>query len=116
MGGLLLILLGTLSPFSFTLLSVSKRDALRSFFQHPSDWFDFYGNILLVFPYGFGSGSVLKGQEMPLWVKLGIVVGLSFGLTVTVEVLQLFLPLRASSGSLWRCERLSRATTAIVLS
>ena len=32
-GGLLLILLGTLSPFNFTPLSVSKRDALRSFFS-----------------------------------------------------------------------------------
>ena len=98
-GGLLLILLGTLAPFNFTPLSVGKRDALRSFFQHPSDWFDFYGNILLFFPYGFGLGGVLKGRGMPLWVKLGLLVGLSFGLTVTVEVLQLFLPSRASSAT-----------------
>ena len=98
-GGLLLILLGTLAPFNFTPLSVGKKDALRSFFQHPSDWFDFYGNILLFFPYGFGLGGVLKGREMPLWVKLGFLVGLSFGLTVTVEVLQLFLPSRASSAT-----------------
>ena len=97
--GLLLILLGTLAPFNFTPLSVGKKDALRSFFQHPSDWFDFYGNVVLFYPYGFGLGGVLKGREMPLWVKLGLLVGLSFGLTVTVEVLQLFLPSRASSAT-----------------
>ena len=98
-GGLLLVLLGTLAPFNFTPLAIGKKDALRSFFQHPSDWFDFYGNILLFFPYGLGLGRVLKGRGMPLWARLGGVVGLSFGLTVSVEVLQLFLPSRTSSAT-----------------
>ena len=99
MGGLLLILLGTLGPFNFTPLSMGKKEALRSFFQHPSDGFDFYGNIVLFFPYGFGLGLLLKGRVMPLWMKLVSLVGLSFGLTVTVEVLQLFLPSRSSSAT-----------------
>ncbi len=98
-GGLLLILLGTLAPFNFTRLSIGKKDALRSFFQHSSDWFDFYGNILLFFPYGLGLGLLLKSRVMPLWMRLVSLVGLSFGLTVTVEVLQLFLPSRASSAT-----------------
>ena len=98
-GGLLLILLGTLAPFNFTPLSMGKKEALRSFFQHPSDGFDFYGNIVLFFPYGVGLGLLLKGRVMPLWMKLVSLVGLSFGLTVTVEVLQLFLPSRSSSAT-----------------
>ena len=98
-GGLLLILLGTLAPFNFTLLFMGKKEALRSFFQHPSDWVDFYGNIVLFFPYGLGLGLLLKGRVMPLWMKLVSLVGLSFGLTVTVEVLQLFLPSRTSSAT-----------------
>ena len=99
MGGLLLILLGTLAPFNFTPLSMGKKEALRSFFQHPSDGFDFYGNIVLFFPYGVGLGLLLKERVMPLWMKLVSLVGLSFGLTVTVEVLQLFLPSRSSSAT-----------------
>ena len=98
-GGLLLVLLGTLAPFNFTPLSIGKKEALRSFFRHPSDWFDFYGNIILFFPYGFGLGSVLKGRGMPLWITLASLVGLSFGLTATVEVLQLFVPSRTSSAT-----------------
>ena len=99
MGDLLLILLGTLAPFNFTLLSIGKKEALRSFFHHSSDEFDFYGNIVLFFPYGLGLGLLLKGRVVPLWMKLVSLVGLSFGLTVTVEVLQLFLPSRASSAT-----------------
>jgi glycopeptide antibiotics resistance protein len=96
-GGLVLILLGTLAPFNFTPLAISKKNALKSFFKHPSDWFDFYGNIVLFFPYGLGLGGLLKVRRLPIGTKIGVLVLLSFGLTLTVEMLQLLLPSRSSS-------------------
>ncbi len=98
-GGLLLVLVGTLAPFNFTPLAISKKNAIKSFFKHPSDWFDFYGNIVLFFPYGLGLGGLLKVRRLPIATKIGSLVLLSFGLTFTVEVLQLLLPSRSSSAT-----------------
>jgi VanZ family protein len=98
-GGLLLVLLGTLAPFNFTPLAIGKKDAIKTFFQPRSDWFDFYGNIVLFFPYGLGLGGLIQTRKLPIGVKIGFLVLLSFGLTLVVEVLQLWLPSRASSAT-----------------
>ncbi len=97
LGGLLFIIMGTLAPYNFTALSIGKKDALKTFFQHSSDWFDFYGNIVLFFPYGYGLGKLLKSRKLPLWSQMGLLVLFSFSATLMVEVLQLFLPSRSSS-------------------
>ena len=90
---LLFILYATLSPFDFA-TRVNPGFDFR--LVKPDSFGDLLRNIILFIPFGFGF-SCLKfrrnGQVKAL--LLGVLV-VSFGLSTTVEIIQLFLPVRTS--------------------
>ena len=97
LGGILFIVMLTLFPFKFQAIAWSKKDAIKEFFRNPSDAFDFFGNIFLFGPFGYGLSQWLKPKQFPIVKKIILIFGLSFAFTLTVETLQLFLPDRTSS-------------------
>ena len=97
LGGILFIVMLTLFPFKFQAMAWSKKDAIKEFLRNPSDSFDFFGNIFLFSPFGYGLSQWLKPKQFPTFRKLIMILGLSFAFTLTIESLQLFLPNRTSS-------------------
>ncbi len=97
LGGIFCIVMLTLFPFKFEAIAWGKKDALKEFFLNPSDAFDFYANILLFMPFGYGLSQWLKPKQFNLIIKFALVLGISLSSTITVETLQLFLPDRTSS-------------------
>ena len=97
LGGIIFIVMLTLFPFKFQAIAWGKKDAIKEFFRNSSDSFDFFGNIFLFGPFGYGLAQWLKPKQFPIPKKLILILGLSFALTLMVESLQLFLPNRSSS-------------------
>lgn len=97
LGGILCIVLLTLFPFKFEAIGWGKKDALKEFFRNPSDSFDFFGNILLFMPLGYGLSKWLKPKRFNPILKFAFVLAISLASTVVVETLQLFQPDRSSS-------------------
>ena len=98
-GTAVLIVLVTLFPFDFTWqVGISLGNIFQQF-HHPSNVADFLGNILLFMPLGFGMTSWLREQRIPRVTAGIIVVFLSFSLSLTVEILQVFLPSRSPTDS-----------------
>ena len=102
LGGIIFIVMLTLFPFKFQAIAWGKKDAIKEFFRNSSDSFDFFGNIFLFGPFGYGLSQWLKPKQPPIAKKLIarkliLIIGLSFALTLIVESLQLFLPNRSSS-------------------
>jgi glycopeptide antibiotics resistance protein len=97
LGGILFIVMLTLFPFKFQAIAWSKKDAIKEFFRNTSDSFDFFANIFLFTPFGYGLSQWLKSKQFPIVQKLILILGLSFAVTLIVESLQLFLPNRTSS-------------------
>jgi VanZ family protein len=97
LGGILFIVMLTLFPFKFEAVAWGKKDALKEFFRNPSDSFDFFGNILLFMPLGYGLSQWLRPQRWNPIIKFALVIGISLLGTITVETLQLFQPDRSSS-------------------
>ncbi|NBD31924.1 MAG: VanZ family protein [Cyanobacteria bacterium] len=98
-GSALLIALVTLFPFNFTWQVGISLGNLFRYFHHPSNSADFIGNILLFMPLSVGLTDWLRHRRMSGWAGVMIVVFLSFGLSLTVEVLQVFLPSRSPTRS-----------------
>ena len=96
-GGIFFIVMLTLFPFNFQAIAWGKKDAVKEFFRNASDFFDFFGNIFLFSPFGYGLSQWLKPKQFALFRKLILILGLSFALTLTIESLQLFLPNRSTS-------------------
>lgn len=101
LGGLLLILYTTLFPFDF----VSRENNLlgevgRRFdfsLVKPDAPFDFFRNIILFLPIGFGiSYQAQKKERGKIWCLLTALI-LGFSLSLAVELLQVFLPGRDPS-------------------
>jgi glycopeptide antibiotics resistance protein len=97
LGGILFIVMLTLFPFKFEAVAWGKKDALKEFFRNPSDSFDFFGNILLFMPLGYGLSQWLRPQRWNPIIKFALVIGISLLGTIAVETLQLFQPDRSSS-------------------
>ncbi len=95
--GLFCIVMFTLFPFKFESIAWGKKDALKEFFRNPSDTFDFFGNILLFMPFGYGLSQWLKSKPFTPVIKFTLVLGISLAGTIAVETLQLFQPGRSSS-------------------
>lgn len=90
---LLFILYATLSPFDFA-TRIGPGFDFRLF--KPDSFGDLLRNIILFIPFGFGfsySKFRRNGQVKALLVSVLVV---SFGLSSTVEIIQLFLPVRTS--------------------
>jgi glycopeptide antibiotics resistance protein len=100
----------TLTPFDFRMEHWGARNLVKEFFRHSSDYQDLVSNILLFLPIGLAWAAWLYRQSLArnshnpypnapvklwrLWLRT---ILLSFLLTLTVELLQVFLPTRYTS-------------------
>ena len=91
---LLFILYATLFPFNFSSeitagfeLKLTKTDFLGDLFR----------NILLFLPFGFGLGCLIENRNYKRVTALVTILIVSFGLSLSVEILQLFLQERTST-------------------
>ncbi|MEA5577614.1 VanZ family protein, partial [Anabaena sp. UHCC 0451] len=94
---ILVIAIATLYPFNFSFPhSFSVADFFDSF-NNASSFQDQVNNVLLFMPLGFACANLLQKFKFRLILQIIIVLLLSFGLTLTVETLQIFLPSRSST-------------------
>jgi VanZ family protein len=84
----LLVLVGTLAPFDF-----SWGKTLHHF-DTVTDAGDVIGNVLLFTPLGWGLAHQLRRGTGSKWTKLVKVLLPSVALSISVEILQMFLPSR----------------------
>lgn len=93
----LLVILATLIPFNFSIHFPSIKEVLKEFIKPSTTFYDFTANILLFVPFGVGLASHFRRYEQVRLDKFKIAVALSLGLSLTVEILQVFLPTRDPS-------------------
>lgn len=98
-GSALFIALVTLFPFNFTWQVGILSGNIFRYFHHPSNPADFIGNIVLFMPLSVGLTGWLRHRRMSGLTGVIIIVFLSFALSLTVEVLQVFLPSRSPTRS-----------------
>jgi len=94
---LLLVLFSTLFPFDFSFKDGFSVKAIAGSFNNSSNLSDRLVNVLLFLPLGFGFTGLLQTKRLGTTAKLATVLIVSAGLSFTIEVLQVFLPSRASS-------------------
>ncbi|KAF3890523.1 MULTISPECIES: VanZ family protein [Nostocales] len=95
LGSILVVLVATLYPFNFSSPENFSIRKIPSQFESTSDFIDQVNNILLFIPFGFSLGNALqKIRRIPLLGKIVLVFLGSAGLSLTVELLQIFLPSR----------------------
>jgi len=95
--GFILILYKTLFPFNFLFEETfSGSDKLFFIFGWgKSDPWDFLLNVLLFLPLGFGLTSYLMQKKSAVGLLvLGVILLVSFGLSYSIEILQVFQPSR----------------------
>lgn len=91
----LLILIATLFPFNFTFEDKLSLSAIIGRFKQTTTFLsDQIKNVFLFLPLGFGLMCWLQKARIGTIAKLGIVVFISFNLSLLVEILQAFLPSR----------------------
>ncbi|MEA5502755.1 VanZ family protein [Halotia wernerae UHCC 0503] len=90
----LLILLGTLYPFNFSFTDNFSLAELFASFNNASSFEDQVNNVLLFMPLGFCLSSCLQKLKITTILQILIVVLISASLSLTVELLQVFLPSR----------------------
>ncbi|HLP91193.1 MAG TPA: VanZ family protein [Nostocaceae cyanobacterium] len=91
---IIIIFIATLYPFNFSLLnSFSVVDLITSF-NNSSSFEDMMNNILLFMPLGFFGASFFQKLRVPKIMQIFLIFLASMSLSVTVEVLQIFLPSR----------------------
>jgi glycopeptide antibiotics resistance protein len=95
------VLLATLYPFEFIVFPwdlpnaeyASLRDVLGNF-ENASSIKDYWCNILFFMPLGVGLACILNTTKLKLRSISLIALVISFALSLTVETLQVFLPVR----------------------
>ncbi|MEH2271343.1 MAG: VanZ family protein [Nostoc sp.] len=96
---ILLVLLATLYPFNFSIPDSFSLPEFFASFNNSSDFQDQVNNFLLFMPLGFGFTRLLQKRRIKTKVQIFIVILVSAGLSLTVEVLQVFLPSRMPTPS-----------------
>ncbi|NEQ84690.1 MAG: VanZ family protein [Moorea sp. SIO2I5] len=94
-GSVILVLIFTLFPFDFSVNDGFSIQTIVNSFHHSSNLNDWLNNILLFLPFGFGLTCLMQRTKLG---SLGVIVTVliaSAGLSLTVEVLQVFLPARS---------------------
>lgn len=94
---LLLIIVLTLAPFNFLFADTISPQFIINNFRHASSLDDWLANILLYFPLGFSLACFFSKVVFSKLTKSMIILVLCFGLSATVEILQVFLPSRVPS-------------------
>ncbi|MTJ11897.1 VanZ family protein [Anabaena sp. UHCC 0187] len=92
---ILAVFIATLYPFNFFLIDNFSIHTIITSFDNASSFQDLVNNILLFMPLGFSSTAFLQKIKIKTISKLFIVVFISAGLSLTVEMLQIFLPSRS---------------------
>ncbi|WP_414578772.1 VanZ family protein [Anabaena sp. CCY 9402-a] len=90
----LAVLLATLYPFDFSGVDNFSLTELILSFNNFSPFQDQVNNILLFMPLGFSLARLLQNLKMKSLLQVLFVILGSFSLSLTVEVLQIFLPSR----------------------
>jgi glycopeptide antibiotics resistance protein len=94
---IMLVLATTLFPFNFSFERGISLGLIVNGFYHPSDLGDCVRNVFLFIPFGFGLACCLPGKKLSGLSGLVFVLAASSALSLTVETLQIFLPMRSSS-------------------
>jgi glycopeptide antibiotics resistance protein len=94
---ILLVLATTLFPFNFSFEQGISLGLIVKGFYHPSDLGDCVRNVFLFIPFGFGLACCLPGKRLSGLSGLLLILAASSALSLTVETLQIFLPMRSSS-------------------
>ena len=96
---LVLVLVSTLNPYD-----LDFKETVNSLWhiflileQGESDTLDVLKNVLLFMPLGFSLACLMQNRRQIGLVIFAVILLVCFGLSFTVEVLQMFLPSRASS-------------------
>ncbi|MCC5610255.1 VanZ family protein [Nostoc sp. CHAB 5834] len=96
---ILLVLLATLYPFNFYIPDSFSLPEFFANFNNASNFQDQVNNFLLFMPLGFAFTRLLQKRRIKTGVQVFIVTLVSAGLSLTVEVLQVFLPSRMPTPS-----------------
>lgn len=97
-GNISLILIVTLFPFTFIARDhLSLVVLLKRFFSPNSDIYDVISNVVLFLALGFGLARIFQRRFSSKLPILIISLILSASLSLTVEILQIFLPKRTPS-------------------
>jgi glycopeptide antibiotics resistance protein len=89
------VLIATLYPFDFALVDNLSIKKIVSRFDNASYLKDIVNNILLFIPLGFSYTALLQKKKMKLISNFFALVLVSAGLSLTVEILQIFLDSRS---------------------
>ncbi|MCF6149767.1 MAG: hypothetical protein E3K37_14020 [Candidatus Kuenenia sp.] len=98
--GFLLILYKTLYPFDFLFSETYNKLGYRSLLLGwgETNTLDVQGNLLLFIPLGFGlTGYLMQTMRLPKRYSFSVIIIISFLLSYTIEVLQVFQPSRFPS-------------------
>jgi glycopeptide antibiotics resistance protein len=90
-----IVVTATLYPFNFSRIQLFSLAEVIANFNHSSTFQDKVNNILLFIPFGFSFANLLSKSSKTIIFKLCLVILVSFSLSLTVELLQIFLPSRS---------------------
>ncbi|MCC5645839.1 VanZ family protein [Nostoc sp. CHAB 5824] len=96
---IILVLLATLYPFNFSIPNSFSLPKIFASFNNTSNFQDQVNNFLLFMPLGFVFTRLLQKLRIKTEMQVFIVILGSAGLSLTVEVLQVFLPSRMPTPS-----------------
>ena len=91
----LIVLIATLSPFNFSFVNNLSIQEIVVSFDNVSFFQDIVNNILLFIPLGFSSTVYLQKIKIKPIGRFFTLIISSAGLSLTVEILQMFLPSRS---------------------
>jgi VanZ family protein len=91
------VIISTLAPFNFSFEQRITPSEILDHFRHYSSLDDWIVNILLYVPVGFSFSAWLQSQKVNRSIQFFCVLLFAFGLSTTVETLQVFLPSRVPS-------------------
>lgn len=92
---ILTVLIATLYPFNFSFSDSISIQTILASFDNASSFKDLVNNILLFIPLGFSSTALLQEINMKPIRKFFTLIIISASLSLTVEILQIFLPSRS---------------------
>jgi VanZ family protein len=98
----LFILYGTMLPFDFSASGDLIHSRLRVMWERPlrglgGSWADVYSNIAFFMPWGFLLATWLVSRGWSWWRTLAVAVASAACLSGSVEIVQLFAPMRSPS-------------------
>ena len=101
LSSLILIVQATLTPYHFQFAEVLREHTpmqlIADFLSGVSDPADMINNVVGFLPFGFGLALLFERQQRPVLVAFAATVMMGAGLSLAVELLQLFLPTRTAT-------------------